>query len=115
MVNIPMCLHPSTYPLSRLLKSGQSARAMAVISALEDKPPEDRKVQQIFHAIKEAVELEEGDSLDVEGKGKRSKKTSLKELFSGGRSQNFRRVALGVVIQCFQQVGPWLVCQDLML
>jgi len=104
-----MYLHLSTYHLFRLLKSGQSARAIAVISALEDKPPEDRKVQQIFLAIKEAVELEEGASLDVEGKGKRSKKTSLKELFSGGRSQNFRRVALGVAIQCFQQVRLWLI------
>jgi len=104
-----MCPYLPTYHLSRLLKSGQSARAMAVISALEDRPPEDGKVQQIFLAIKEAVELEEGASLDVEEKGKRSKKVSLKELLSGGRGQNFRRVALGVVIQCFQQVRPWLV------
>lgn len=111
-----MCLHLPTYHLFRLLKSGQSAHAMAVISALEDKSPEDTKVQQIFLAIREAVELEEGASLDVEGKGKRSKKVSLKELFSGGRGQNFRRVALGVVIQCFQQVRPWLIvriwCND---
>ncbi|KAF5364248.1 hypothetical protein D9756_000737 [Leucocoprinus leucothites] len=87
-----------------LLKSGQSARAMAVISALEDKPVGDKGVQQTFHAIKEAVELEENATMDVEGKRKRSNKASLKELFSGGRSQNFRRVALGVVIQCFQQI-----------
>jgi hypothetical protein len=37
-------------------------------------------------------------------KGERKNKASLKELFKHGRSQNFRRVALGVVIQCFQQI-----------
>jgi hypothetical protein len=75
---------------------------MAVISALEDKALTDSNVQQTFHAIKEAVELEEGVSTDLNGK-KKNDKASLQELFTGGRSQNFRRVALGVTIQCFQQ------------
>lgn len=77
---------------------------MAVISALDDKPMTDPGVQQTFHAIKEAVELEEGATTEIGGKQQPAGKASLRELFSGGRSQNFRRVALGVVIQCFQQV-----------
>ncbi|EKM80392.1 hypothetical protein AGABI1DRAFT_128066 [Agaricus bisporus var. burnettii JB137-S8] len=88
-----------------LLKTGQSARAMAVISDLEDKSIMDPDVQQTFHAIKEAVELEEGTSIDeADGKRHPAGKASLRELFTNGRSQNFRRVALGVVIQCFQQI-----------
>lgn len=68
----------------------------------------DPDVQQTFHAIKEAVELEEGTSTDeVDGKRHPAGKASLRELFTNGRSQNFRRVALGVVIQCFQQVRPF--------
>lgn len=31
-------------------------------------------------------------------------KSNLQELFHNGPSQNFRRAALGVVIQCFQQI-----------
>ncbi|KAF9452432.1 general substrate transporter [Macrolepiota fuliginosa MF-IS2] len=87
-----------------LLKTGQSAHAMAVISALEDKSISDPDVQQTFHAINEAVALEEGTTSGIETKGQPAGKASLRELFSGGRSQNFRRVALGVVIQCFQQI-----------
>ncbi|KAJ4467552.1 general substrate transporter [Lentinula aciculospora] len=83
-----------------LMKAGRPAEALAVISALEDKPYTDTAVRTTFHAIKEAVALE-GSSLHEPGL---SKKTSLSELFTGGRSQNFRRVALGVIIQCFQQI-----------
>ncbi len=78
---------------------------MAVISALDDKPMTDPGVQQTFHAIKEAVALEEGTVTEKGVEHQPKGRASLKELFSGGRSQNFRRVALGVVIQCFQQVS----------
>jgi len=67
-----------------------------VISALDDKPYTDPKVQQIYHGIRETI-LVEGSS-DAGGK------TSLGELFHGGPTQNFRRAVLGVVIQCFQQI-----------
>jgi hypothetical protein len=74
---------------------------MAVISALEDKAPSDTR------AMLEAV------ALDELGSGQKSKnatsKSSLKELLAGGRGQNFRRVMLGVTIQCFQQVHDFLV------
>ena len=76
---------------------------MAVISALEDKPPIDENVQMTFHAIKEAVLIEE---LGPDRYGTaQSGRASLHELFTGGRGQNFRRVSLGVAIQCFQQVN----------
>lgn len=81
---------------------------MAVISALDDKPISDLEVQRTFHAINEAVVIEEfGDGTNLREGGKASHQTSnasLRELFTGGRSQNLRRVALGVIIQCFQQV-----------
>ncbi|KAF9055072.1 general substrate transporter [Hymenopellis radicata] len=79
-----------------LIKAGRRAEALAVLSALEDKPPSDASVRQSFHAMTEAVELEEGNSP--------TGKTALSELLTGGRGQNFRRVCLGVVVQCFQQI-----------
>ena len=87
----------------RLLKANRPAEAMAVISALEDKPPSDGNVQLTFHAIKEAVLIEELGP-DRYGTAQKSGRASLRELFTGGRGQNFRRVFLGVAIQCFQQV-----------
>ncbi|GAW07689.1 general substrate transporter [Lentinula edodes] len=83
-----------------LMKAGRPAEALAVISALEDKPHTDSTVRTTFHAIKEAVALE-GSNIDTSSS---SEKASLSELFTGGRTQNFRRVALGVIIQCFQQI-----------
>ncbi|KAJ4481409.1 general substrate transporter [Lentinula edodes] len=83
-----------------LMKAGRPAEALAVISALEDKPHTDSTVRTTFHAIKEAVALE-GSNIDTLSS---SEKASLSELFTGGRTQNFRRVALGVIIQCFQQI-----------
>ena len=56
-----------------------------------------------FHGIREAVELETpGTEKDA--------KAELKELFTGGPGQNFRRVCLGVVVQCFQQVRGMVFC-----
>lgn len=88
----------------RLLKANRPAEAMAVISALEDKPPSDGNVLRTFHAIKEAVLIEELGP-DRYGTAQKSGRASLHELFTGGRGQNFRRVSLGVAIQCFQQVN----------
>ncbi|CAA7259650.1 unnamed protein product [Cyclocybe aegerita] len=89
-----------------LLKAGRPAEAMAVISALEDKPPSDEKIKQTYEAIREAVLLEElGPTSGSRHPDKtQSKDVPLRELFTGGRGQNFRRVSLGVVIQCFQQI-----------
>lgn len=69
------------------MKAGREAEAMAVISALEDKPYTDPEVKKTYHAVQEAMTLE-GAKPGV------SEKVSLSELFTGGRSQNFRRVEL---------------------
>lgn len=68
-----------------LMKAGREAEAMAVISALEDKPYTDPEVKKTYHAVQEAMTLEGV-------KPGASQKVSLSELFTGGRSQNFRRV-----------------------
>ena len=81
--------------LRLLAKEGRNADALAVISALEDKPHYDLSVQQTFLGIREAVAVESGSSTG---------KAALREVFTGGRSQNFRRASLGVIIQCFQQI-----------
>ncbi|KAJ8523514.1 hypothetical protein ONZ45_g39 [Pleurotus djamor] len=83
---------PRWYP--KLIKADREREALQVISDLEDKSPSDPSVQQTYHAIKKAVLLEKGSE----------KTLTLSELFTGGRSQNFRRATLGVVIQCFQQI-----------
>ena len=88
----------------RLLKANRPAEAMAVISALEDKPPSDEYVQRTFYAIKEAVLIEELGPARY-GTAQKSGRASLRELCTGRRGQNFRRVFLGVAIQCFQQVN----------
>ncbi|KAF9006496.1 general substrate transporter [Cyathus striatus] len=100
-----------------LLKVGRAEEALAVVSALEGKDCRDPEVQRTFHAIQEAVALESlptgqhfktnisdpalSHSSSLRRFGSRA---SLRELFTGGPTQNFRRVTLGVVIQCFQQI-----------
>ncbi|THU93674.1 general substrate transporter [Dendrothele bispora CBS 962.96] len=77
-----------------LMKADRPAEAMAVVSALADKPLSDPDVQRTFNGIREAVAMESSKEAQM----------SFSEIFTGGRSQNFRRVTLGVVIQCFQQI-----------
>ncbi|KAF8897420.1 general substrate transporter [Infundibulicybe gibba] len=93
-----------------LIKANRPAEALAVISALDDKPVSDPEVQRTFRAITESVILEGHGTRDKYPTVAKAKsrpdttKVSLRELFSGGPSQNFRRVSLGIVIQCFQQI-----------
>ncbi|KAI0677405.1 general substrate transporter [Trametes maxima] len=77
-----------------LAKHGRDAEALAVISALDGKPHTDPQVQQTYHGIREAIAAEAHLGND----------TPLREVFTNGRSQNFRRAFLGVVVQCFQQI-----------
>ncbi|KAG1865080.1 hypothetical protein C8R48DRAFT_797665, partial [Suillus tomentosus] len=77
----------------RLVNHGRNAEAMAVISAMEDKPPPDPEVQRTYYGIREAVAVETST-----GQG------SLRELITGGRSQNFRRTVIAVVCQMMQQL-----------
>lgn len=78
----------------RLVKHGRHAEALAVISAIDNKPYTDPDVQRTYTGIRETIASESGHDGDA----------SLKELFTHGRSQNFRRACLGVVNQCFQQI-----------
>lgn len=66
-----------------------------MISALEDKDYRSESVQQTFRGIREAIDAENNNGLD---------RSALREVFTNGRSQNFRRAFLGVVNQCFQQI-----------
>lgn len=75
-----------------LVKHGRNAEAMAVISAMEDKPPTDPEVQRTYYGIREAVAVET------------SSQGSLRELTTGGRSQNFRRTSIAVACQMMQQL-----------
>ncbi|KAG2067673.1 general substrate transporter [Suillus decipiens] len=75
-----------------LVKHGRNAEAMAVISAMEDKPPMDPEVQRTYYGICEAVGAE------TSGQG------SLRDLTTGGRSQNFRRTVIAVTCQMMQQL-----------
>ncbi|CAE6456938.1 unnamed protein product [Rhizoctonia solani] len=84
-----------------LVNQGRHAEALAVISALEDKPHDHPDVQRTFLAIREAALAEH--TLSEKGKPQKSK-FNLGELLHGGRQQNFRRATLGVVIQAFQQI-----------
>ncbi|KAG2130874.1 general substrate transporter [Suillus clintonianus] len=90
-----------------LVKQNRNAEAMAVISALENKSPDDAEVQRTYHAIREAVAIEDfgtprgfGDKHATQN----LKRSPLRKLLVGGRSQHFRRASLGVINQCFQQI-----------
>ncbi|CAE6413359.1 unnamed protein product [Rhizoctonia solani] len=83
-----------------LVNQGRHAEALAVISALEDKPHDHPDVQRTFWAIREAALAEH----TLSEKGKLQHEFNLGELLRGGRSQNFRRATLGIVIQAFQQI-----------
>jgi hypothetical protein len=80
---------------------------MPLIRAVSDKPTSDIKVRRTSHAIREVGTVEgtkASPNTAEKSKTVQTGQTSLKELSTGGRSQNFRRVTLGIVIQCFQQV-----------
>lgn len=80
-----------------LVKQGQHAKALAVISALDRKPISHPDVQRTYTGIHEAV-LTEKDFTSS------SMTSKLGELFTHGRSQNFRRTLLAATSQMFQQI-----------
>ncbi|EPT02777.1 hypothetical protein FOMPIDRAFT_1159833 [Fomitopsis schrenkii] len=80
-----------------LAKHGRDAEALAVIAALEDKDYTAQSVQLTYHGIHEALAAESSSA------GK--ERSALRDVFTNGRSQNFRRAFLGVVNQCFQQIS----------
>ncbi|KAH9938532.1 general substrate transporter [Fomitopsis serialis] len=79
-----------------LAKHGRDAEALAVIAALEDKDYTAESVQLTYHGIREALSAEGANE---------PQRSALSHIFTNGRSQNFRRAAIGVVNQCFQQIS----------
>jgi hypothetical protein len=73
-----------------LASKGRHAETLAVLAALEGKPVDDPQVLKTWQGIVDAVSQSAGDF-------------ALKELFTHGKSQHFRRTLLGVLAQCFQQ------------
>ena len=92
---LSMSTHPRLTMVTRLAKEGRNIEALAVIAALEGKSHDDPSVRQTYLGIREAVNAES------QHPGERS---PVRDIFTGGRSQNFRRAFLGVVNQCFQQI-----------
>jgi hypothetical protein len=75
-----------------LVGRGRHAEAIAVLAALDGKPVDDREVLETWKGIVESAAQMEGEY-------------SFRELFTHGRTQHFRRMALGVLVQCFQQIS----------
>lgn len=74
-----------------LLSKGRREEAVFVLAALNDVPIDDEGVDEEATAIQDAVE-------------KVSKKQiSIKEVFTGGKTQHFRRMLIGSSTQFFQQ------------
>lgn len=74
-----------------LLSKGRREEAVFVLAALNDVPIDDEGVDEEATAIQDAVE-------------KVSKKQiSMKEVFTGGKTQHFRRMLIGSSTQFFQQ------------
>lgn len=64
--------------------------ALQVLCALSDLPPEDKKIQSEFQAVKDTVfEMSKG---------------GFRDCFRMNRNRNFHRTALAYVNQMFQQV-----------
>lgn len=74
-----------------LVLKGRNDEALEVLAALSDLPPQDKKIQQEFQAVKDVVfEMSKG---------------GFRECFKMNRNRNFHRTALAYVNQMFQQVS----------
>lgn len=75
-----------------LASKGRHAEALAVLAALDGTTVDDPAVLKTWRGIVDAVRHSAGDF-------------AIKELFTHGRGQHFRRTMLGVAAQCFQQIS----------
>ena len=75
-----------------LAAKGRHEESLAVLAALDSTTVDDPSVLRTWHAICDVVAAESGEDF------------ALRELFTGGKGQNLRRMLLGVVAQCFQQM-----------
>ncbi|KAH7073607.1 general substrate transporter [Paraphoma chrysanthemicola] len=74
-----------------LVLKGRNDEALEVLAALSDLPPEDKRIQQEYLAVKDVVfEMEKG---------------GFRECFKMNRNRNFHRTALAYVNQMFQQIS----------
>lgn len=75
-----------------LAAKGRHAECIAVLAALDGTTVDDPVVQKTWRGIVEATYQSAGEF-------------ELKELFTHGKSQHFRRTLLGMGAQCFQQIS----------
>lgn len=75
-----------------LASKGRHAECLAVLAALEGTTVDDPHVQKTWRGIVDAIRHSAGEF-------------AIKELFSHGKSQHFRRTLLGMAAQCFQQIS----------
>ena len=75
-----------------LASKGRHAEALAVLAALDGTTVDDPVVQKTWRGIVDAIAHSAGDF-------------EIKQLFTHGKSQHFRRMMLGVAAQCFQQIS----------
>lgn len=74
-----------------LILKGREDDALEVLAALSDLPPDDKKVQGEFLAVKDVVfEMSKG---------------GFRECFKNNRNRNFHRTVLAYVNQMFQQIS----------
>lgn len=76
-----------------LVAKGRHAEALAVLAALDGSSVDEKSVLKTWRGICDAVAEQEEAGF------------AFKELTTHGKSQNFRRTLLGVLAQCFQQIG----------
>lgn len=74
-----------------LILKGRENDALQVLCALSDLPPEDKKIQSEFQAVKDTVfEMQRG---------------GFRDCFRMNKNRNFHRTALAYVNQMFQQIS----------
>ncbi|KAH8726054.1 general substrate transporter [Phaeosphaeriaceae sp. PMI808] len=74
-----------------LVLKGRNDEALEVLAALSDLPPEDKKIQQEWMAVKDVVF--------------KTCKGGFRECFKMNRNRNLHRTVLGYVNQMFQQIS----------
>ncbi|WVQ78647.1 hypothetical protein IAT38_000734 [Cryptococcus sp. DSM 104549] len=75
-----------------LAAKGKFPEAVAVLAALDNTAVDDPQVINTFNGICDAIAAEHVGEF------------SFGEMFTHGRTQNFRRAMLGILAQCFQQI-----------
>lgn len=76
-----------------LVAKGKNAEALAVLAALDNTSVSDPEVRRTWHGIVDAVKAEDASGF------------SFRQLFTGGKTQNFRRTLLGMASQMHQQIS----------